>query len=287
MIADPLVLSAQQKALYVVLCGHTRPHQGRMTCWPTQETLGAMLGVTPRTIHTWIERLKAIGAIDAVEYREGGHRRLRITVHQTPPDDYEGPISYGSRDGWYARRKRNEHIQSDQAPTGNSLPVAGGSTGNQLPVATGNQLPVKNTNTRTPDKELRTKPFWSKSAISTDASPPLFDSPDEPAPPDPRKDADREFGEFWQKYPRKVARGTACKAWKVARKKTSFEAIMAGLDAYVNYFPRKTADSSMTAHPSTWLNGERWNDDLTDNRPTTPTRNYQGPYRETEKAWSW
>lgn len=73
---------------------------------------------------------------------------------------------------------------------------------------------------------------------------------------------DEMFETFWQKYPRKVGKGQARKAWKAALKKTKGEAIpiLTGLDAHTANWTANQTDPQYIPHPSTWLNGERWLD---------------------------
>lgn len=69
------------------------------------------------------------------------------------------------------------------------------------------------------------------------------------------------FSEFWKLYPRHVAKANAEKAFK--KKCTSekvYTAIMNGLQTYVASCKGK--DPQYIAHPATWLNGERWNDEV-------------------------
>lgn len=68
---------------------------------------------------------------------------------------------------------------------------------------------------------------------------------------------DVEFETFWKAYPRKVGKGAAVKAYRAARRKASLTEILAGLDAYRTNKP----DWQDYAHPSSWLNAERWADD--------------------------
>ncbi len=70
-------------------------------------------------------------------------------------------------------------------------------------------------------------------------------------------DDDPDFVEFWGTYPRPVAKGAARKAWRAAVKLAAPVEIIAGAVRYRND-PNRSAD--FTAHPSTWLNAERWND---------------------------
>ena len=66
-----------------------------------------------------------------------------------------------------------------------------------------------------------------------------------------------EFDEFWKMYPRKVARKDAMKAWNKLTPDQKRAAI--------ENLPRHVAqwdDPNYTPHAATWLNGERWTDEL-------------------------
>jgi hypothetical protein len=68
--------------------------------------------------------------------------------------------------------------------------------------------------------------------------------------------SDPLFDEFWAAYPRKTDKGNARKAWDKAVKKTDGRTIILAAAALAASKP----DLKFTAHPSTWLNGERWDD---------------------------
>ena len=60
---------------------------------------------------------------------------------------------------------------------------------------------------------------------------------------------------FWPKYPNKVGKPVALKAFLLAAKRADLETIFAGLDRYVS----KT-DDRQWCNPATWLNQDRWGD---------------------------
>lgn len=66
-----------------------------------------------------------------------------------------------------------------------------------------------------------------------------------------------DFNIWWMRYPRKVGKGKARKAYAAARKKADAATLLAGIDRYEILKPAY-AD---WAHPQTWLNGERWLDE--------------------------
>lgn len=66
------------------------------------------------------------------------------------------------------------------------------------------------------------------------------------------------FEQFWQTYPRKVGKRTAATAYERASKRAATEKIQAGAEAYRDDPNR---DRAYTAHPTTWLNRDGWDDD--------------------------
>jgi hypothetical protein len=62
------------------------------------------------------------------------------------------------------------------------------------------------------------------------------------------------FLEFWEVYPRKVARGDALKAYLKALSRASHAEILAGVKRY-------KPDPKFTKHPATWLNADCWLDE--------------------------
>ena len=75
---------------------------------------------------------------------------------------------------------------------------------------------------------------------------------------------DEEFEAFYKAFPRKVTKAKSKiafeKAFKTLRKKhdpeTAIKTIMSGVAVYVS-----KANPDALCHPTTWLNGERWDDD--------------------------
>lgn len=79
------------------------------------------------------------------------------------------------------------------------------------------------------------------------------------------------FEVFWAAYPRKVGRRAAEAAWGRASRRADQRAIVAGAERYRDDPNR---EDGYTAHPTTWLNADRWDD------PPLPARsNGRGPSR--------
>lgn len=66
------------------------------------------------------------------------------------------------------------------------------------------------------------------------------------------------FAEFWAAYPRKVGKGQAERAFRTATKGTPAATITAALLAY----PFDLSRPQFIPHASTWLNGQRWLDQI-------------------------
>jgi hypothetical protein len=86
-----------------------------------------------------------------------------------------------------------------------------------------------------------------------------------------------EFTEFWNVYPRKVGKPRARKAWRAAMRKHHDPAQIT--KAAQRYRDDPSRKDEFTAHPSTWLNDERYNDEPNAPRhskftyPTSPWKN--------------
>lgn len=69
-----------------------------------------------------------------------------------------------------------------------------------------------------------------------------------------------DFDTFWDQYPRKIAKGNAAKAFDKALTKTDATTILNGL---ANYLPAwAQTEEKFIPHAATWLNGERWADQV-------------------------
>lgn len=78
----------------------------------------------------------------------------------------------------------------------------------------------------------------------------------------PRSQDDPNFIRFWQTWPRKIAKKSARLAWTNAIKLSDPETIIDAAKEFADYCERVGTESRFIPHPSTWLNGERWEDEL-------------------------
>lgn len=79
---------------------------------------------------------------------------------------------------------------------------------------------------------------------------------------------DRAFDEFWTFYPRKVGKGAAKKAFKVAHAKANGDVVLGAQRFAAD--PNLPTDKNYIPHPATWLNGERWDDEPLPYREKSP-----------------
>lgn len=70
--------------------------------------------------------------------------------------------------------------------------------------------------------------------------------------------ANSKFDEFWDAYPRRIAKGSARKAWSKATNHNDPDKIIEAAKRYAQ--TRRGEDPRFTPHPASWLNAERWLD---------------------------
>ena len=69
------------------------------------------------------------------------------------------------------------------------------------------------------------------------------------------------FDEFWSLYPRKVNKAVARKSWQ---RLTEAQQLMAAkaISVHCDYWKEKETELEFIPHASTWLNGERFEDEI-------------------------
>ena len=73
------------------------------------------------------------------------------------------------------------------------------------------------------------------------------------------KDNIPQFDEFWEAYPKKMAKGQARKAWVKAIKADTPQKIIDAAIAYT--ISQQGKDKQFIPYPASWLNAERWRDE--------------------------
>lgn len=72
---------------------------------------------------------------------------------------------------------------------------------------------------------------------------------------------EESFAIFWAKYPRKVSKQEAFKAWKNLTKKDQ-KAATDAIDAHRDYWLKTDREKDKIPHAATWLRGKRWEDEV-------------------------
>lgn len=73
---------------------------------------------------------------------------------------------------------------------------------------------------------------------------------------------DMDFDAFWSEYPRKVGKGAAKKAFEKARKKATLESLVSAVRRQKCGSQWTKDDGRFIPNPATWLNQERWEDEV-------------------------
>lgn len=85
------------------------------------------------------------------------------------------------------------------------------------------------------------------------------------------------FASFWKRYPRKVGKQDAMKAWKRLKPDADLlRAIGEGLERAKASEQWQRDRGQFIPHPATWLNGRRWEDEGTDTAAQTQPEQWEG-----------
>jgi hypothetical protein len=90
------------------------------------------------------------------------------------------------------------------------------------------------------------------------------------------------FNSFWDMYPTKKGKKKAFNIWKRAKLDTHADVIMEKLKIQIE--SDESWKSGYIPHPTTYLAGERWEDELTLPKPKTPAIQGSNPVVVTEKS---
>jgi hypothetical protein len=76
---------------------------------------------------------------------------------------------------------------------------------------------------------------------------------------------DNDFERLWKQYPRKTAKGNARRSFDRVMKRSdapTVDVLIAAVERYAAQFTSGKTDMNYCAHLATWLNGERWLDEI-------------------------
>lgn len=116
---------------------------------------------------------------------------------------------------------------------------------------------------------------YRNAARNNDVTPPDTDTETDTEQIKYKEQRDSKFDEFWKLYPRKKEKVRAKKWWdKNAKSEEKQDEIINGLKKHLPSM--KANDKRYIAHPTTWLNGERWNDEVEEITQTEKTQTGYG-----------
>lgn len=194
-------------------------------CYPSLKKIGALIGCSRQTVSGHISILVRLGYIESrIQKRDDGGQSSNLYRILMDVGDPETASDLTGGDGL--------------EPTGGAGPEPTGGDGQLFDTIT------SHTNDPINDPYRNT--------------PLSGDSADPPSARKKHAPANQEFEAFWQAYPRRIAKGAAIKAFGSALKVATFSEIMDGVRRYAQTGPVP----KYTPHPATWLNQQRWADEI-------------------------
>lgn len=247
--------AAGTNRLVLIAIGDQANHEG-LNAYPSYATIAARCRVSVKTVQRSVAKLEAAGEL-AVDRRSGPAREGK--THQRP-----NVYSFPEFRIWAGHETRQDVPSSsggdtEEATSGTEEATSGTERGDK--------------SSRRGDTAMTCDPSFDPSTVDPSIDPccdGLFGAPSSAgsaSKPGPTRDAelDRLFEEFWKGYPRRDGKKKARDSWGAA--------VKAGQDPreLVNAATRYAAarrfeDPRFTPYAATWLNQERWNDELVPRR---------------------
>ena len=115
----------------------------------------------------------------------------------------------------------------------------------------------------------------SSTTSSTSSQPRASDSVSDSDSGSPKKKKDdEEFEVFWKQVPNKIGKGAARTAYaKAIKGGATHDEILAGVESYRQYeAKREKQQDYRPLHPATWLNQERWADEVSSTPQQQPLK---------------
>ncbi|WP_329564685.1 hypothetical protein [Kitasatospora sp. NBC_01266] len=245
-------------------------------CWPGVEddpsTVRRMRIPSRSSRYDVLKALRAKGALEVVEAGRRGRRAVyRIPVLATAASTPKGP---GSPDA-------NPGLGPDLQDPNDA--IGSGSPGPNEGFASGEPGPNEaRKGPGSPDATHRKGPDLTPKGSGKPGPLPLIplkrdNSPTQRASPPP---PDAAFEAFWTAYPRRVGKGAARTAWtKALARGAEPEHLVAAAARHAAFHAAAGTDPKFIPHPSSWLNAERYDDELHTPQPA-------GPQQPAHQRWA-
>ena len=211
-------------------------------CYPSLKKIGALIGCSRQTVSGHISILVRLGYIESrIQKRDDGGQSSNLYRILMDVGDPETMSDLTGGDGL--------------EPTGGAGPEPTGGDGQLFDTITSHtndpindpyrNMPLSGANIE------KVNSFQEKDCAKNAHT-------DPPSAKKKPSATNHEFDAFWQAYPRRIAKGAAIKAFNSAMKVATFSEIMDGVRRYAQSRP----DPQFTPHPATWLNQQRWADEI-------------------------
>lgn len=223
------------KAVLVAIADHAGDDD---RCWPSAPRLALFTSLSERTVRSAIDRLAELGAIELDE-RVGRAPIITVQRHWRPDPT---PAAVAGATPAVVAGVEAKPLQQLQGCDSCTPATAAG-------------VPLQLTQP-TPATDVKTP----AAAAAEPITPNLFEPSDEPSRLAVEvEERAGDFGGWWAAYPRKVAKGSAVKAYAKALRKAPADALQLAVEHFGRSMVGK--DPDYIPHAATWLNGERWLDD--------------------------
>jgi len=215
-------LSDHAVRVYIILVRHGSTPG---SCFPSYATIASKMrrGTSPRSVPAWVRELEAAGWVQRVARGQGESNGYRVRTSR--PDT---PRS--------AARPPRPAARTPRAPQ-RADPALHSAPNESKVTKASNESPCS------PQVEQQALAGVGVATAKTYAT---------------ARGHDLMFERFWQLYPRKVGKPKARTAWQYAIARAPDLVIIAGAERYRDDPNR---EPEYTAHPSTWLNRNGWDDD--------------------------
>lgn len=240
LLFDPEV-SMAAKTVYAALARHGSTEE---TCFPSVSRLAALLGSTTRTVRRLIDELVECGAVERhARYRaDGGTTSNGYTIWGTesaPPGyriSVDTPPTPMTKTTHPPRAEMSQGLgQFSPRPLGQKRPTK---------ESPSKESHLTRKHTRVDSRENAQQPLIEVDGLTPAASPTIG------------------FDEFWERYPRKVGKEAARKAWtKLVKAKTDPQTIMDRLDIWLEFWDVPRQGVQYVKHPQGWMNSGLYLDD--------------------------
>jgi hypothetical protein len=98
---------------------------------------------------------------------------------------------------------------------------------------------------------------------------------------------EHDFERLWKQYPRKTAKGNARRSFDRVMKRSdapTVDVLIAAVERYAAQFTSGKTDINYCAHLATWLNGERWLDEIKADKTQQPVMQVPNEIRTAEST---